>query len=152
MNLKIQKIFFLIFLCFNLVYCASLIATPAPKLSWPLKNRTISQKFAPIWNSSHQGLDFKADRGSFVFSSHSGKVIYSGKKLTNYGNTVIIEFSKYWSTLYAHLHEIKVKEGTYVSRGDIIGTVGRSGKATGDHLHFELMYKQQPINPLLYLD
>ena len=152
MNLKIQNFLLFLPLCFVLTHCASLIVTPAPKLSLPLKKTVISQKFAPIWNSSHQGLDLKARRGTPVLSSHSGRVIYAGKRFTGYGKTVIVEFSKYWSTLYAHLHEIKVKEGSSVSIGDIIGTVGRTGRATGSHLHFELMYKQQPVNPLPYFN
>ena len=74
-----------------------------------------------------------------------------GKRLTGYGKTVIVEFSTNWAALYAHLQEIKVKEGEKVSRGEILGTVGNSGKAIGTHLHFELMHKKQPVDPLIYL-
>ncbi len=152
MNYNLQKLFICFLLCFNFVYCSSLIVSPAPTLSWPLKKVKISQKFAPIWNASHQGLDFKANTGTPVLSSHSGKVVYAGRRLTGYGKTVIVEYSKFWSTLYAHLHHIQVKEGERLSKGDILGTVGQTGRATGSHLHFELMYKKQPINPLPYLN
>ena len=149
MNLKMRHSF--IFFIFSLVSCKSLIVNPAPQLSSPLKQYTISQKFATVWNASHQGIDLKANRGTPVLSSHSGKVVYAGKRLSGYGYTVIIEYSEDWSTLYAHLNEIKTQEGTNVLRGSVIGTVGRTGKATGDHLHFELMHKKQPVNPLPYL-
>lgn len=134
-----------------LISCRSLIYTPPPFFAWPLKKYKLTQNFAPVWNPSHQGVDFKAPRGTPVLASHSGKVIYAGQRLTGYGLTVIVEFSPYWSTLYSHLHTITVKEGQKVLSGHQVGTVGRSGKASGDHLHFEIIYKTQPVNPLLYL-
>jgi len=143
----------LLFLVLYFVGCQFLIKTPLPsQLIWPLKHYTISQQFAPVWNSSHQGIDLKADLGTPVFSSHSGQVVYAGMQLSGYGKTVIIEWSDNWSTLYAHLNEIQVQSGQYIEQGHQIGTVGQTGKATGAHLHFELLYQKQAINPLFYLN
>ena len=150
-NFQFMLLKFYFFLLFFLTSCQFLIKNPPPSLSWPLKNQVINQKFAPIWNSSHQGIDLKAQLGTPVFSSHSGRVIYAGQRFSGYGKVVIVEFSNYWSSLYAHLNEIKVQEGQTVKQGALIGTVGRTGKVTGVHLHFELIYKKQPVNPLLYL-
>ena len=142
--------YFLIFSCF-ILSCSTLIKVPAPSLIWPLKKIKISQHYAPLSNHTHQGLDLVSPLGTPVLSSHGGTVVYAGSRLSFYGKTVVVEYSAYWSTLYAHLHEIKVKAGDKISQGHVIGTVGKTGRANGVHLHFELSYKSQPINPLIYL-
>ena len=64
---------------------------------------------------------------------------------------IILEFDEEWATLYAHLDSLSVKEGNIVERGDRVGRMGDSGRATGVHLHFELIKDKQPVNPLEYL-
>ena len=131
--------------------CSLFIRTSPPLFSWPLKGYRLSQTYAAEWNRSHQGIDLAAPEGSAVFSSHSGRVIYAGSRLSGYGKTVIVEHSPFWATLYAHLKIIHVKKGWKIPRGFLIGAVGRTGNARGAHLHFELIYRKQPVNPLLYL-
>ena len=131
--------------------CSLFIKSPPPLFSWPLKNYRLSQTYAPLWNAAHQGIDLAAPKGTPVFSSHTGKVVYAGKRLSGYGKTVIIEYSSRWSTLYAHLETIHVKTGWIIAQGHQLGTVGQTGNAKGAHLHFEMLYKKQPVNPLLYL-
>ena len=117
---------------------------------WPLKKYKLTQKFSSFKKPPHLGIDLKAKIGTLVLSSHSGKIVYAGNRLTGYGNMVIVEHSS-WASLYAHLQKIKVKTGQTVSKGDVIGTLGNTGKTTGPHLHFELIYKQKTVNPLKYL-
>ena len=136
---------------FFLSACTLFIKSTPPPLSWPLKNYRLSQAYAPRWNASHQGIDMAAPKGTPVFSSHSGRVVYAGNRLSGYGKTVIVEYSRHWSTLYAHLQTIHVKTGWKIPRAFPLGTVGHTGKARGSHLHFELIYKKQPVNPVPYL-
>ena len=131
--------------------CTLFIKSPPPFLLWPLKNYRLSQDYAPRWNASHQGIDLASPKGTPVFSSHSGRVVYAGNRLSGYGKTVIIEHSPQWSTLYAHLETIHVQMGWKIPQGHKLGTVGHTGNAKGSHLHFELIYKKQPVNPILYL-
>ena len=102
-------------------------------------------------NSPHLGIDLKANKGTPVLSSHTGTVIYAGQKLTGYGKTIIIEGPSGWASLYAHLNSIKVKQGQHLKPKEVIGTVGRTGRSSGPHLHFELMFNKTPLNPLNYL-
>lgn len=86
--------------------------------------------------SPHSGTDIAAPEGTPVKASGDGKVILSGKNYFYTGNMVIIDHGQGLQTIYAHLKEAKVKEGDFVSKGDIIGTVGKTGRATGPHLHW----------------
>lgn len=140
---------FILFFTFN--SCKSFLHSPPPPLSLPLKKYRISQSFAPKNNVSHQGIDLAAPKGTNIYGSHSGKVIYAGDQFSRYGKIVIVEYSNKWSSLYAHLNKIQVKKGDRIKIQQVIGTVGNSGKSSGFHLHFELMYNKQPVNPLHYL-
>lgn len=100
---------------------------------------------------SHWGLDLANRKGTPILASESGIVIYAGQGFRGYGKLIVIEHDDTWATLYSHLHRINVKEGQAVKRGQKIGTMGRTGRATGVHLHFEIRHKKQPVNPLAYL-
>ncbi len=95
----------------------------------------------------HGGLDFRADEGSNVFAALSGTVEYAGRKGL-YGNVVIIKHDKGYKTLYAHLQKPLVKKGDQVSRKDVIGLAGSTGRSTGPHLHFELHKRGKKLDPL----
>ena len=122
-----------------------------PSFQYPLKIKKISRGFYFGKRPYHLGVDFVADQGTPIYSSHSGRVVYAGKRLTGYGNTVVVEHPSGWASLYAHLHAIKTSEGKRVKKGELIGLVGQTGKATGAHLHFEIMYKETAVNPIFYL-
>jgi murein DD-endopeptidase MepM/ murein hydrolase activator NlpD len=121
------------------------------KLRWPVKNVRITQQFEPSSNPKHKGIDLGGVRGEFIVAAHEGRVVYTGRDFHGYGNMILIEYDNEWATLYGHLQKIKVRQGQHVTAGTLIGTMGRTGHATGVHLHFELMHKKEPVDPLTHL-
>jgi murein DD-endopeptidase MepM/ murein hydrolase activator NlpD len=100
----------------------------------------------------HYGLDFVAPAGKNVYATGNGIVTFVGHSRTGYGNEIVIDHKFGFGSRYAHLQMIKVKEGEQIKRGQIIGTVGSTGRATGPHLHYEVLYQNQPVNPSFYFD
>ncbi len=100
---------------------------------------------------AHEGIDIAANRGTPVHSARSGHVIYADNKLSGYGKMVIVRHADAYTTVYAHLTNFSVKKGQFVSRGQLVGSVGRTGRARGYHLHFEVRNEKKPVDPLLYL-
>lgn len=116
-----------------------------------LSKTKISQAYRPTKNKRHEGIDFTGFRGAAITASHSGRVIYAGRKFSGYGRIVLLEYNNKWASLYAHLNSFRVKTGQKIKAGQVIGTMGSSGKASGVHLHFELLRFKQPVNPSSYL-
>lgn len=127
-------------------------AVPAAgtRFAWPVSG-PISSHFGKRRGGNHEGIDIVARKGTPVVASRSGHVIYAGNGLKGYGNLVIVRHVDGYSTVYAHLSRILVKKGQFVTRGARVGRVGRTGRATGNHLHFEIRSSRAPVNPLLYL-
>lgn len=98
----------------------------------------------------HYGTDFAAESGEEVLAFAEGYVYAAGES-ESYGNYIILTHEGGLSSLYAHLSEFAVSEGDMVSRGQLIGRVGQTGKATGPHLHFELLINDVYINPEYYI-
>lgn len=121
------------------------------QLAWPVENIQISQNYRPRRNRKHQGVDLRGARGTKILAAHRGRVIYTGNGFRGYGKMVMIEHGSKWASLYAHLNRIDVRQGDYVEMGEVIGRMGRTGRATGVHLHFELLKNKLPIDPLHYL-
>ena len=120
-------------------------------LSWPLEGGTLSSRFGRRGRGVHEGLDLVAPAGSPVLAAAAGVVIYAGAKLRGYGNLVLLRHRGGVVTVYAHNRRIYVREGQGVRRGEVIAEVGRSGRASTDHLHFELRRGEEPIDPLPHL-
>ena len=97
----------------------------------------------------HEGVDLACPRGTPVRVTALGVVKFAGY-YRGYGKLVIVKHGSYYETWYAHLNTIKVAPGDRVKRGDIIGTVGNTGYATGTHLHYEVHIGGKPTNPLNY--
>ncbi len=95
----------------------------------------------------HQGMDIAAKEGTPVKSSSDGEVVLAYPDLFYSGNTIVIDHGFGLQTIYAHLKEINVKRGDIVKQGDIIGTVGKSGRATGPHLHWGASLRNVRFNP-----
>ncbi|NLU49064.1 MAG: M23 family metallopeptidase [Syntrophomonadaceae bacterium] len=118
-------------------------------LKWPLVG-TITSRFGWRRSGFHHGVDIAASLGSPIRAAASGTVVFTGYKPV-YGRTVIIRHANGKRTLYGHAQKIKVKNGQKISRGQVIATVGNSGRSTGPHLHFEVHQNDKPQNPLNYL-
>jgi len=105
----------------------------------------------PIYHTRrfHAGMDFTAPVGTNVFATGNGVVVSAGWE-QGYGNCVQINHGYGYITLYGHMSAIKVRNGQTVKRGDIIGLVGSTGKSTGPHLHYEVHFKGQIMNPQNY--
>jgi murein DD-endopeptidase MepM/ murein hydrolase activator NlpD len=110
------------------------------------------QRMHPVLQKEafHGGLDLAAGMGTPVMAAQDGRVIFEGPRGT-YGNTVILDHGMGLTSWYGHLSQTLARQGQSVKRGDVIGKVGRTGRATGPHLHFEVRKNNQPQNPLLYL-
>jgi murein DD-endopeptidase MepM/ murein hydrolase activator NlpD len=98
----------------------------------------------------HPGLDISADKGDPVYSTANGKVV-NASAAGNYGNLVIVDHGYGLETRYGHLSAFKVKVGQEVKRGDLLGLVGATGRATGSHLHYEVRAGGRILNPLQLL-
>jgi murein DD-endopeptidase MepM/ murein hydrolase activator NlpD len=98
----------------------------------------------------HSGQDIEADMGTPVVSGASGRVSFVGWQ-NGYGQLVIVDHGGGLSTRYGHLSHIDVKFGEWVSRAQLLGKVGSTGRSTGPHLHYEVRINDQPVNPLQYL-
>ena len=98
----------------------------------------------------HAGLDISADRGTPVWATADGTVESAGYN-GNYGNSVLVSHGYGISTRFGHLSRYAVSAGQKVRRGQIIGYVGATGRATSSHLHYEILINGQPINPLRLL-
>jgi murein DD-endopeptidase MepM/ murein hydrolase activator NlpD len=98
----------------------------------------------------HQGLDISTEKGQPVYATADGTVesaTYTG----DYGNFIVVKHGFGLVTRYGHLSRFNVKPGAKVKRGDVIGYVGATGRATGAHLHYEILANGQLINPLQLL-
>lgn len=121
------------------------------KFIWPLKKVSVSSRFGIRSSKKHDGIDLRAHKGTPIYAAARGKVLFSGKGPSGYGNMIIIKHDKRTISIYAHNRRNLVREGEFVKQGRKIGTVGRSGRATGYHLHFEIRVNRKPVNPEKYL-
>ncbi|MDR2175185.1 MAG: peptidoglycan DD-metalloendopeptidase family protein [Synergistaceae bacterium] len=122
---------------------------------WPLRGK-ISSPFGtrvhPVFRtkSLHSGIDIAAPQGTPVKAAAPGEVLFEGW-MRGYGRVVVIDHGRDYSTVYAHMSSARVKEGTVVKAGTVIGAVGDTGTTTGYHLHFEVRAGSTAKNPLDYL-
>ncbi len=100
----------------------------------------------------HAGMDFACPPGNPIHATGDGVVETASNEFFGYGNCVVIDHGFGYKSRYAHMDEIDVQEGMTVTRGTRIGTSGRSGRVTGPHLHYEVLYKGEPVNPAHFMD
>ena len=122
---------------------------------WPCKG-IISSMFGfrlhPIFKNKffHTGIDIADKKGSSVYSTADGIVKFAGWR-RGYGYVISVEHGYGYRTVYAHLSKMLVKKGEFVVKGQEIAKMGNTGRSTGPHLHYEVHYKNRPINPIKYL-
>ena len=114
---------------------------------------TISSRFGYRSRDNHKGLDIAAPRGTAIKAAAAGTVTFagSGAPYSGYGNIVVIQSTSEVSIRYAHCSEIYVTSGESVAQGQVIAAVGSTGISTGNHLHFEIRYNGNAIDPQNYV-
>ncbi len=115
---------------------------------WPVDSAKLTRGYLPKKRRPHWGIDLAAPRGTPILASQTGHVVYTGKDFRGYGKMVLIENGFGWATLYAHLDKILVSEGQKVLPGELIAQMGRTGRASGFHLHFEIRKDKAPKDPI----
>ncbi|HXW85169.1 MAG TPA: M23 family metallopeptidase [Candidatus Binataceae bacterium] len=120
------------------------------QFAWPVEHGQVSSGFGMRGGTMHEGVDIAAPAGTPVTAADSGTVIFTGK-LRGYGSTIIIRHDDHYTTVYGHNQVNLVHEGERVTRGQMIGQLGRSGHASGNNLHFEVRCDNVARNPLAYL-
>lgn len=116
---------------------------------------TFGKRDDPVYGGGefHNGVDFAAPKGSPIYAVANGVVAEASYSENSLGYHVRINHENGYYTIYAHCNELKVKKGDVVKRGDIIGTVGSTGKSTGNHLHYEVhIGLDPPYNPQEYIN
>ncbi|PPR47204.1 MAG: Murein DD-endopeptidase MepM [Alphaproteobacteria bacterium MarineAlpha5_Bin9] len=112
---------------------------------------TFGMRMHPIlgYNKMHRGIDFAAPIGTPIFAAGNGVVEYIGRNGA-YGKYIRIRHNNSYKTAYAHLngYQKDISKGSKVKQGQIIGFVGSTGRSTGPHLHYEIIYQNKQINPL----
>jgi len=126
--------------------------TPSIRPSAGYLSRGFGIKIDPFTGRKqpHLGIDLAADIGTPVYATAEGRVSFVGRE-SGLGKMIRINHLFGYTTVYAHLSQVKVKRGEHVKRGEVIGAVGNTGYSTGPHLHYEVRFRGQPKNPLNYI-
>ncbi len=140
------------------------MASAVPAL-WPIDRKALHgnhigafnpRRFHPILHriQPHYGVDFGADRGTPIYAT--GDAVVEKTQAAGYnggfGHQVLLNHGFGYKTRYAHMDRVEVAAGDTVRRGQQIGTVGNTGRSTSSHLHYEVIYKGRPVNPINYFD
>lgn len=135
---------------------ATRVSVDAYPSGWPTRSKMLTSGFGyrrdPFTGRTafHAGLDITGKLGDPIFSAADGTVSDTGFN-NSLGKYIIIDHLGGLQSAYMHLKEIEAKEGDTVVRGEKIGLLGSSGRSTGPHLHFQIMQKNEPVNPLPFL-
>jgi murein DD-endopeptidase MepM/ murein hydrolase activator NlpD len=123
---------------------------------WPVVGKLESgfggrrNPFSGVGWEFHSGQDIESPPGAPVVAGASGTVTFVGWQ-SGYGQLVVIDHGGGLTTRYGHLSHIDVEAGQVVTRGEIVGRVGSTGRSTGPHLHYEVRINDEPVNPIQYL-
>ena len=117
---------------------------------------SFGRRHDPVYKNKiafHDGIDFATGKVGYpVYTTGDGVVERVRYHFFGYGNEVIIDHGFGYKTRYAHLHSINVTQGQKLKRGQQIGQVGNTGKSTGPHLHYEVLFKNKAIDPMSFMD
>jgi murein DD-endopeptidase MepM/ murein hydrolase activator NlpD len=160
---SVTRIFRTVLCCAaGLLVCAPVYAQPYARLNpalvsknvfvYPVMGPRLSSDFGvrahPIMKVTrhHHGVDLAAPAGSLIRSIAGGQVIYADPH-GGYGRFIVVRHANGLSSHYGHCQQVNVRIGQKVNAGDILGTVGSSGRSTGPHLHFEVRREGKPLDP-----
>ena len=124
----------------------------APSFVYPLVGTKVSSNFGkrkhPVlrYVKHHSGIDLTAPDGAIVRTIAAGRVVFADRYAA-YGNLVVVEHTGGYTSHYGHLEQIKVRIGEKVNAGQVIATVGHTGRVTGSHLHLEIRKGGTPLDP-----
>lgn len=117
---------------------------------WPLDDFTFMSGFGIRRGRRHDGIDLAAKSGTSIKAAADGKVVFSGR-MRGYGNLILLKHDHDYFTAYAHNRKNMVNKGKSVRQGEVVAQVGRTGRATGNHVHFEIRRGQDAMDPLNFL-
>lgn len=140
------------------------LASAVPAI-WPIDRSALHndhigafspRRYHPILHriQAHTGIDFGCDRGTQVFATGDGvvEIAYGVGYNGGYGRQVLLNHGFGYKTRYAHLDKVLVAPGEHVTRGQVIALTGNTGRSTGPHLHYEVIHKNIPVNPINYFN
>ncbi|MFH1356586.1 MAG: M23 family metallopeptidase, partial [bacterium] len=133
----------------------SLALTNIPSI-WPTEG-TITSKFGlrkhPILKTKrfHSGIDIANFNSTDILCSADGTVTFSGRN-GGYGNMVVVDHGNGFESIYGHADYLLVFEGDEVSRGTVVARMGSTGMSTGSHLHYEIRFAGEPVNPVMFVE
>lgn len=117
---------------------------------WPLDAGIVMSGFGIRRGRRHDGVDISAKGGTPIKAAADGKVVFSGR-MRGYGNLIVMKHEDDYFTAYAHNRRNLAKKGRKVKQGEVIAQVGRTGRATGNHVHFEVRKGQKAMDPMNFL-
>lgn len=139
-----------------------LLSSAVPAL-WPIDRKRLKNNHIGAFNPRrlhpilrivrpHNGIDLGGKTGDPVFATGDATVAMTESRARGYGKQILLDHEFGYKTRYAHLSKILVKPGQKVVRGQLIGEVGNTGISTSAHLHYEVIHKGKPVNPINYFD
>ena len=114
---------------------------------WPVRGRILSNYGAKESGLHNDGVNIQGALGAPVMAADAGQVMYVGNALKGFGNLILIKHDNGWVSAYGHLNDTRVARGDYLDRGDIIGSIGQSGRVDSPQLHFEIRKGAEAIDP-----
>ena len=119
--------------------------------AWPVKGEIISSFGNKANGLYNDGINISAANGTDFKATEDGVVAYVGNELRGYGTIILIKHNNNWISAYAHCGSVKVARGDKVSKGQVIGTVGKTGNVSTPQLYFSLRSGRQAVDPIKYL-
>lgn len=138
----------------DMASCIPAIPPIVPDLAKYRLSSPFGYRVDPLLEGSrfHSGVDLAMKPGNPVYATGDGTVEMVNFEFFGYGTSVVVDHGFGYKTLYAHLSSVNVREGMKVRRGDCIAESGNSGRTSGPHLHYEVIYKGEKVNPENYFD
>lgn len=126
---------------------AANVVDTAIEMKWPVQGTILSNFGSKGAGLNNDGVNIGAPKGAPVVAASTGTVVYAGNEMKGFGNLVLIRHQNDWVTAYAHLDRVLVKKDSIVTKGDMIGTVGKTGNVSSPQLHFETRQNGKPVDP-----